>query len=254
MHLFFIDESGTPPKPSQSNPRPYFILGGIVVSEDQWQPIAKELRQLCARPEYRVTSEIKWRFFGSHNNDPRNSVSHLSPQERDRFRKDIFSIITKRRSVRIILCCASVRAAYNEPHINNQSDLYHYSYKAITERFQYHLQDMSRYIGSKQLGMVVADHRGKKQDEDLRYEHTRFVDREGTFTSDYENFIESLLLSPSHHSVGIQLADMVAGAFGRKFNSHESRFSDLLEGSLRKSNAGETEGYGLIKLPKRGWR
>ena len=233
MHLFFIDESGTPPKPNARKPRPYFVLSGLVMHEDQWHGVASEVRELTARPGYNITGEIKWRFFGQHNNDPENSVAHLDEGKRKKFRELLFEIITKRKSIRLISTCVSVPAAYETPYVNSQTDLYHFAYKTLTERFQYHLQDLSRLVGSKQLGMVIADHRGRQQDEALRREHVRFVGQDSLFVSKYENFIEGLLLTPSHHSVGIQLADMVAGAVGRAFTTThygnpDRHFMDLL--------------------------
>jgi hypothetical protein len=100
---------------------------------------------------------------------------------------------------------------------------------------------------------VIADHRGKKQDDLLRREHHGLLDRVGMYTSDYQNYVETIFMTPSHLSVGIQFADMVAGAIGRAYNSNDRTYFRLIEPTLRKSPTGRLDGWGLIKFPKTGW-
>jgi len=254
MYLCFIDESGLPPKPQQVGKRPpYFVIAGVIIHEAQWHDIAEELRALKARPEFRVRGEIKWRYFGPANTDEANSVAHLDQEARDAFRGAFYGIITKRKAVKIIACVACVEAAYEQPYVTTQEDLYQLTYKPVSERFQYFLQDMERTVGSAQLGIMIADHRGKAQDEGLRHRHHRFVEGNAPVFSAYKNYIETIFLTPSHNSVGIQLADMVAGAIGRRYNARDSQYYDVIEPSFRR-NGGRVEGYGLVKFPTRGWR
>jgi len=75
-----------------------------------------------------------------------------------------------------------------------------------------------------------------------------------SYMSSYKNLVESLFLQPSHQSIGIQLADLVAGAVWRKFERQDDRFYDLVEPTLRRSRTGQVMGYGLAKVPKAGWQ
>jgi uncharacterized protein DUF3800 len=254
MHFFFIDESGTPPQPTSRKSNPYFIIAGVVMHETQWHGVASEIKSLCAKPRYNVTGEIKWRYFGGHNSDSKNTVGHLDQPTRDDFRREFFGIIKKRKSIKIIACCACVEAAYETDYVAHAESLYHYTYKPVSERFQYHLQDLSRSVGEKQLGIVVADNRGRKQDETFRLKHLDMVERSNLFISNYENFVESLFLAPSHHSVGVQVADMVAGAIGRHFNQNDSTFFNEILPSFRSNSAGNINGFGLVKFPKDSWK
>jgi hypothetical protein len=47
-----------------------------------------------------------------------------------------------------------------------------------------------------------------------------------------------------------QLAD-AAGAMLRKFKANDERFYTQMKETLRKSNKGKVEGYGLIHFPKK---
>lgn len=117
----------------------------------------------------------------------------------------------------------------------------------MTERFQYHLQE------AVQNGIIVCDHRGPKDDERLRSVHQKLMSGKGENCSNYKNLIEGVFMSPSHYGVGIQLADMFAGAVARKFTSGDNHFFKMVEASLRKSSFGKVEGFGLVKHPKVNW-
>jgi Protein of unknown function (DUF3800) len=71
--------------------------------------------------------------------------------------------------------------------------------------------------------------------------------------SQYGNLVESLFLAPSHISIGVQLADMVAGAIWRKYERDDSDWYNFVEPTLRRSKTGVIEGYGIVKMPKSGW-
>lgn len=249
MYLCFIDESGAPPKRGASTPRPYFVLAGVIIHEAQWHEIARELSLLRKTSAFKVFGEIKWRFFGTQNTDTRNSVAHLSIESRDEFRRRMFAILTKRKSVKIIACVTKIENAYKKSYIKDEEDLYFHTYKPLTERFQYFLQDISRDVGVQQLGIIVADHRGKKQDESLRSSHQRIVEDKSSFTSKYSCYIETLFLTPSHLSVGIQFADMVVGAIGRGFNTGDWTYFQEFRQSIRTSPTGKIDGHGIAKFP-----
>lgn len=250
MHLCFIDESGHPPKPNKVGKRKHFVIAGVIMNEEQWPGIASELLKLKQRDEFQVRGEIKWRYFGPANSDTDNSVAHLDQEQRDKFRDELFTIITKRKSVKIVACVCHCEAAYKKPFVHGPEDIYQYTYKAVSERFQYYLQDLSREVGAKQQGIMIADHRGTKQDVELRKHHHELVDQDDLFVSEYKNYVETIFLTPSHHSVGIQLADMVAGAVARAFNTDEKRYANALLGSFRKNAQGNINGFGLVKFPR----
>lgn len=58
MYLCFMDESGSPPKPTSKQPRPYFIISAVIMHEAQWHGIADELKKLKAKPEFNIQGEI----------------------------------------------------------------------------------------------------------------------------------------------------------------------------------------------------
>jgi hypothetical protein len=92
-----------------------------------------------------------------------------------------------------------------------------------------------------------------EDDKKLRKRHHELIEGNEQFTSNYVNIIETIFFSPSDASVGLRLADMVAGAVHRSFQSGENRFAASLMGSFRTSSAGSIKGYGLVRMPTAGF-
>lgn len=250
MHLLFVDESGTPPKPTNNN-QSYFVIAGLVIPEDRWQGMNDKLSGLKLREHYR--GEVKWRFFAPNNHDPENPMKYWDQNRRNNFRNEIFSIIIETKSSRIIAFISESLTAYGLGNVNSQDDLYFRTYKPVTERFQYLLQDITRASGRDTFGMIVADHRGKGDDDSMRHRHERLIRESGQYTSTYKNFIEGLFFAPSHLSVGIQLVDMVAGAIWRAQAHDDRTWFDKLRPSFRSSSHGKIDGYGIARFPKGDW-
>lgn len=249
MQLFFIDESGTIPPYTKSSHIEYFTLGGIIIPEDHWHEIDKELALL--KMNYQVSGEIKWRYFSPQNNSSKlNSLSHLTAVHKEEFRASLYSLLKRFKSIRSICAVVNVMKAYQLSYINNENDLYWYAYKQLTERFQYHLQDLSRTVGSKINGIIVCDHRQPRDDQQLRHLHQKLMVGSKKHHSSYQNLIEGVFIAPSHLSVGIQFADLIGGAVFRKYARQDDRYFKMIEPLFRRNSSGKIEGYGLVIWPK----
>ena len=149
-------------------------------------------------------------------------------------------------------CVCSVVRAYRQTYVNDEHDIYGYTYKPITERFEYHLQDITRATGVEKYGLIVSDHRGRDDDERVRRYHQMLMHSQSPYISAYDRLIESVFLTPSHTSVGIQLADLFAGAVSRAFNFNDKTWFDEVRSIFRSKRNGDIDGYGLVKFPT-GW-
>jgi hypothetical protein len=179
-------------------------------------------------------------------------MRHLDQGARDDIRTELYRIVTSVPAVKSIAAVCSNAVAYRLPSVNEQQDIYNLAYKVVTERFQYFLQDLNR-AGRNERGLIIGDHRGRDDDRRLRAYHQMLVHSSAAFTSRYELIVESVLLQPSNLSIGIQLADMVAGAVWRKYEREDERWFELMASSFRRGPRGEVEGYGVVKVPKRDW-
>lgn len=175
-------------------------------------------------------------------------------QRRNDFRDRFFSIISDTRSCRIIACVSESPTAYFLGNVSSQDDIYLRTYKPVTERFQYLLQDITSASGRDSFGMIIADHRGRGDDERLRHQHEKLLGGAANYTSNYANFIEGLFFSPSHMSIGIQFADMIAGAIWRAQAHNDRTWYDQIRSSLRSSPTGRIDRFGVCRFPKSGWQ
>jgi hypothetical protein len=245
MHLIFIDESGTLSPIGKHTPDDKFVLGGIVISEDTWFKVDSDLKSLKKR--FKVELEVKWRYF-YQSKDKTTSISHLDAQAKEQFRNEIFGIISKYKSIKIISAIAEVSNCYMKSYIKSDDELYWYAYKQLIERFQYYLQDLSREAGTKMNGIVICDHRERKQDKRLQIMHYKMMHEQTEFTSSFSNILEGVFIVPSHFSTGIQLADMIAGGVYRWFAKNDDRFFRQFYTRIRKSPDGNIEGYGIVRI------
>jgi hypothetical protein len=249
--MFFLDESGTPPQGTPCRDR-YFVIGGLVIPDGAWHKLHALVHGMKVRRQ--INGELKWRYFAACNHDAANPMRLLSQTQRNEIRTEIYQIICSIKSIKAIACVACIDAAFAMPSVQCSDDLYHFTYKPLSERFQYHLQDISRTVGRTETGIIVADQRGAKADKGFRSAHERLLRRRTDFSSNYENLIESLFFQPSDLSLGVQLADMVAGTIWRKFEKNDEVCYRQLEPAMRCSAKGVIDGYGIVKFPKGTWR
>ncbi len=245
MHLFFIDESGTI-VPENKKHSKYFVIGGVIIPEIHWHDIYKKLKEL--KKQYKITSEIKWRYFAPNNNDEDNGMKHLSFEKKNEVRTKLYNIITSYKSVKIISTVTNIEEAYKLPYVNTKDDLYWYSYKQAVERFQYCLQDLERESGAEFNGLVIIDNRLSCDDNRLRTLHYRLLLGEKENYSNFKNLVEGLFIAPSHLSVGIQFADMVAGAIFRMAEKNDDQYYLQIKNSIRNKD-GKILGYGIVNMP-----
>lgn len=152
MHLLFIDESGTPPKPDKCHGQ-YLVIGGLIIPDATWYGVSRDLGKL--RERYKVSKEIKWKHFGQSKDDGKNAVIHLDHIQKELFRTELFKLITARRALKIIACVTSCEAAYQLNSINIPDDIYELTYKGVTERFQYFLYQRRHWLTCAQVRVVM---------------------------------------------------------------------------------------------------
>ncbi len=248
MQILFIDESGTPPPVNNVLDSPFFVLGGAIIPDKYWHRVKDDLEYIKCK--YNIQGEIKWRFFAPHHKKP-HTLSHLDSEQKETLRTELYSVLTRYKSIKIMSAIVDVAAAYQLKYINSPDDLYRYAYKVMTERFQYYLQDISRISGQRINGIIVCDHRAPNEDKRLQELHAELLLGERDAHSSYPNLVEGVFIASSHLSIGIQFADMVAGAVLRYYKSDDSRFYKQIEKTFRKSEKGQLKGYGLIEFPKK---
>lgn len=244
MHLCFIDESGTPPSRPNSS-QPYFTLGGVIIRDDDWKEIARVVRGYCTR--HGLKGELKWRYFSPHNSSADNPLLGKSAEERKALSLEMAAMIAN-SPVTIIACVTDIAATFKYASVSSQRELYHFAYKPLTERFQYFLQD------NKSIGIVIDDHRGRDDDRLFRAHHDTLIAKPGNTVSGYNRLIEGLFLQDSCHSIGIQIADFVAGAIHRAYSTKDGELAAIMKSRIRAKADGSILGHGIVHHPRDRFR
>ncbi|OUS20373.1 hypothetical protein A9Q95_08300 [Rhodobacterales bacterium 59_46_T64] len=243
MKFCFVDESGTPPnKPNAA--RPYFTLGAAIIDAENWRKCNEKIHGYKVRNK--IFGELKWRFFAPHNRDKDNPLLDVSASDRKSLSLE-FSALIGDLPVQLIACVTDVGAAFEYNAVNDQQELYHFTYKPITERFQYCLQD------HKDIGIIVADHRGRSDDKLFRAHHSTLTSATGSNRSGYDRLIEGLFLQDSAHSTGIQISDYVTGAIHRAYSVGDGEHAALFKSKMRGYEQDAIMGRGLVLHPKGGF-
>lgn len=251
MQLLFLDESGTAPAPKGVDNNPYFVLGGVIIPENYWKPLQRFLNSL--KSEYRIIGEVKWRYFFPHHSSKKRHLSHLSLEQINEVRLRLFKAISEYPDLRIIAAVVNTKEYYEVNPDNNAEDMYHDAFSEVCTRFQYYLQDISRWNDTLTYGMVVIDARNSPENKQLEEFHYNLLTNTNSKTTRFNNLIEGVFIAASHHSVGVQFADLVAGAVYRKISKGDSSFYDIIKRKVR-TGAHGVNGYGIISLPKNSVR
>jgi uncharacterized protein DUF3800 len=240
MHILFLDDAGTisPSNKIESN---HFVLAGPVIPEDQWSNLEKNFYTIC--DQFNVCGEIKWRFFGQKRcrEDDQNTLFHLDFQQRDELRKTLFNALIANESIKIISVVVNLPLAYTSENIKKPEDVHAFAYRSIVELYQLHLQQLSQITGSTVYGIIVSDHRNPTQDTAQRNLHREILKSKNNARLTYPNLIEGLFFSPSHHSMGIQFADLISGAVFRNFEHRDDRWHKLIQPNFWKPETVQSE-------------
>ena len=120
----------------------------------------------------------------------------------------------------------------------------------LAERFQLLLQ------AADDVGMIVVDSRFREDDARLR----RFfadLTKDGSPYSRLERIVEGLFLGPSHHSIGLQCADLVCSitaAAERGNGQARGYLKTLLPRFATHPATGELDGVGIKRFPEQARR
>ncbi len=232
MHLLFLDESGAPDQP-------LFGLGGVAIPADRW-----------------VTLRARWMALTSADGRPPNAeVKWTNVKRNGRLAGRLADALVQCGVTAFLVELRIAEGRRVAPELlATPDDAYATALTFVAERFQRFLADRDDY------GAIVLDQREGTQDDRLRRFSRRLAD-DGTPFTGLERIVDPVLLSPSHHTLGIQAADLVvgsalaisrAGTSGispRRVELARGLHERLLPCFARHPRTGEIEGVGIKRFP-----
>lgn len=116
------------------------------------------------------------------------------------------------------------------------------------ERFEYFQTTGTNAAGA--YGMVVIDQKSRQFDSALRRVAADLLARGTTYTG-IRHVIDGVMVTPSHHSIGPQVADFVAGGIHRLVEYGDERYWQILRPNVHTDWHGQVLGAGVKRYPTR---
>lgn len=245
-HIAFLDEAGVPEIPALSKGRvdSVFCIGHVFMPMHYWRELQVVYEQVRKDFGISTAEELKWRNL-IRGTGPAN---HLQATGCHSFIEELVSRLDPNefRAVGVSVFKDSVHA--KKGYIREGQDIYNAAVLFALQRLQNEIDECFGE-GAHCPCIVIADSRQKgSQDNRLR----KFVDDAmggtgGIWVNFEKSLVEGILFQVSHYSVGVQIADFLAGALYQKDVRENDRYFRLWEPVLRKSPEGSIHGYGYVR-------
>jgi hypothetical protein len=228
MYLLFVDESGRPDERA-------FAVGGVAVRADEWGILRDRWLAALQSRKWPREKEVKWHGV---------RTGAVPPPIAD----TIFATLAASPIVCFVVVVKPLAARKRRPDLfGSPEDVYAQALMWVAERYQRFLARNDAY------GVVVADSRSRDIDERLRHFFEQ-LQRNGTPYVQLDRIVDSLLLGPSHHSIGLQTADLVVGSTlaAQRAPGDASRWHKQLGPRFaRHPDTVALEGVGLVMYPRK---
>jgi hypothetical protein len=225
MYLLYADESGSVGDPRQE----YFVLAGFCVFERQGYWIAQELDRIAARFNPADPSDVE--LHGNPMNTGKGVFRRFPKADRIQAIADALTILVKSHPSNRLFASV-VRKASVSP-----ADPVEFAFEQVSSRFDYYLTRLHT-AGDTQRGMILFD---KSTYETTLQSLATDFRTIGHQWGILRNFSEVPVFMDSRASRLIQLADLVAYAVFRNYESGDNSFFNIIENRFD-SEGGITHG------------
>ena len=233
---------------------PYFIRATFLINGGEWKFLYNEFIKLKNHYNLPLNKEVKWsylwslRSFQKRNKEIPDNYDFYFLKDIDYhvlidFVENALLILNKLNFVKIIYT-----VSLNDicPSIN-ETDFYKMHLQEHMQRIEMELQN-----SEDNLCILFLDPISKDKNELLRKAYNRLY-LEGDFIENYSHIKDSINFENSHHSVGIQIVDYIAGVFSGFLKGYPRSvqiFKNTIKPFIRKNRKDDPFGYGIREVPK----
>jgi hypothetical protein len=217
---------------------PYFVLGGFGIDAADLVDLRARIARVAKSFDFpmRYPYEIKFGNVGKNKDDAKKPnwmvrAGLQMVQQRRALALSCLNELAEIDSVRAIAVAVDRKEAYGQ--------LVQRATESLLERINWDCRER----GSTAC-LVFCDQ------EEANEEGLRHVTRNGSSYMRFDRILDTISFMPSTDTVGIQMADLVAGAVSRYLNAGDPGFLRVIWPSLRRNeNTGAVIGYGLKFYP-----
>jgi hypothetical protein len=213
MYLLYLDDAGSPGNGSER----YFVLGGVCVYEAQVDWFGRELDKLAT--PFQAANPEELEFHASEIFSRRtNPWKQLSADEARGSLKSVLKVVSESYATTCLFACAIDKTAF--PGV----DPVEMAFEDLCKRFDLFLNRL-RANGENQRGMIILD---KTTRETSLQKLSREFRKSGTKWGTLKNIADTPFFVDSRASRLVQIADHVAYAVFRRFNTGDSQYFDII--------------------------
>lgn len=242
MHMMFVDESGDPGYPADSNwstfgGSKFFTRLGVIIHGWKWKSWHEKLQSFKKNRGLLWDAEIK----ASHIRRGKEAFAGLSEDARNLFLKDLSSLIGFNRDITMIgISIDKSRVDVSQKDRLVKPDVC--SLELLLERYNQFLHSQH-----DKAGIVVLDPVKEHSDDNLRY-FQQFLQSQSPNLRPL-HIVEGTFFAKSHTSNMIQLADFCCNVFFHEVTKqqHTDEWRAIYPRFWRKN--GRVLGYGIKDWP-----
>ncbi|MDO8873805.1 MAG: DUF3800 domain-containing protein [Methanoregula sp.] len=257
IYYAFGDESGhyqTERTEKNKERNPYYVRATLLMLADDWKILNSEFLTLKKNWGFSRDEEIKWDYIWKikwcqeNGKKPDKDIAFLMERFYDEnslvtFVENALILLRNLDFFQIIITITDNRIC-NPLHEKNilQTHL-----QKIMQRIQMELQS-----DQENLAVIFFDSINEKKDKALCEAYSSIY-HSGDFIKEYSCIQDCLHFEQSNQSVGIQLADYVAGITMNRLRQREESvrlFNKYIFPALRRSDNGNLMGFGVIDIPR----
>lgn len=227
MHFLFLDESG------RLDQDGLFGLGGIAVRDTDWHRLRDVWHETLNSYNWPLDLELKWHGIRSGKVPPALADAMVAALGSAPFTAYV-----------VLLDLPRGKELFPD-YFSTTEDCYSTALMFLAERYHHLLAD------ADDLGVIVVDSRFRDDDARLR----RFfadLTESGTPYMKLDRIVEGLFLGPSHYSIGLQCADLVAAittSAERGGGQARGYLKTLLPRFATHPATGALDGVGIKRFP-----
>jgi hypothetical protein len=227
MYLLFLDESG------RLDQDGLFALGGIAVRDSDWRRLRTSWQETLRAGAWPLDREVKWHGIRTGEVPPALADSVVA------------ALAAAPLTAYVALLDLSRGREQFPEFFASGEDIYGTALMFLAERFHHLL------AAEDEVGLIIVDSRFREDDSRLRRFFADLTEA-GTPYMKLERLVEGLLLGPSHHSIGLQCADLIVScttAAERGNGQARGYLRTLLPRFARHPSTGALDGVGIKRFP-----
>lgn len=261
IYFVFSDESGNYKKNSSERflrRNPYYIRSAYIIYAHEWKKLRNNFQKINENKN-KLIEEVKalkekYSLEGEKNEIKWSHIWQLDRKIKNQKEKKVIDNLIEfvEESLRILhelsYCKIIYTVTFNNSVNRDEKDIKKWHIQDMMQRVQMEIQD-----DFNNLGVLFLDPPSSNRELKEFQEIYKDIFLRDSFIKEYKNLKDTINFEPSHHSVGIQLADYVAGCFNgflRGFKTSTNLFKKLIYPLLRKDDKNNPLGYGIIEVPK----